>query len=538
MLPRVIKNEADIREAMKYLLLDDFSVYGDDASLFAKTQKQISDNTYSVVTPMRYVRVLSMLPEKNQPQDGRIAVYAFEADGVSNTLLDINLCMGNYAGLQKKNGEEKGDSEKAISDVPDASGTLKTAISKLLAKTIPETSFYPMINGQPTDNKEAVEELKRTRLMFQAAGKTYIVSQFALPTLGQRLELKGRAMLEPCLERDIYIAKRMQSRKNVQFIVKSANGLGKIFMAASESYKPLPLTAIERIYHIFGTENGIGKMRCEGWEIDHSVSRIRFSFLDYKKTQDMAFLYGLSEEETAIPGLEIISSDIGDYAFTIRGFWKLKRGYLYVDEVSRKHSGDIDEAKVVDEVKHTIFERYTLLPNRFMELLEIDITPGSVGEAASALSDARQAAFDAETACGDNTPDDAVIQARKNLEKAEKQADRQFKDHEMLLREIVKKVMKEITTGTLQYKKDWIERVAAGLSPDTSYTAYDIMTLILDTQIMKKSDETVEKMRKSMTKLPYLEYDKFRDAVIDKFALFRTRKKAEKPKADEAEAAE
>lgn len=36
----LIKKESDIDEALDRLLLDDFSVYGDDASLFAKTQKK------------------------------------------------------------------------------------------------------------------------------------------------------------------------------------------------------------------------------------------------------------------------------------------------------------------------------------------------------------------------------------------------------------------------------------------------------------------------------------------------------------------
>ena len=36
MIPKAIKNETDINEAMGFLLLDDFSVYGDDAALFAK----------------------------------------------------------------------------------------------------------------------------------------------------------------------------------------------------------------------------------------------------------------------------------------------------------------------------------------------------------------------------------------------------------------------------------------------------------------------------------------------------------------------
>ena len=51
------------------------------------------------------------------------------------------------------------------------------------------------------------------------------------------------------------------------------------------------------------------------------------------------------------------------------------------------------------------------------------------------------------------------------------------------------------------------------------------MTLILDTQIIVKSDDTVEKMRKSMMKLPYQDYAEYRDAVIDKLALFKERTK-------------
>lgn len=511
MVPKVISNETDISEAMRSLLLDDFSVYGDDASLFAKTQKVISDNTYSFTAPMQYVSVLSVLPEENQPQDGRIAVYIFNAGGISSTLLDINQCLGNRVGLlTDKNGQD------GAQDTKKTQVSLQSALGNLMVRTIDESSFYRANGGESVENQAVVQELKRTRLMFRVYDKTYIISQLALATLGQRIEVKGKALQEPSLERDIFISKRMQSSKNVQFMVKMANGIGKVFMAASENYKLLPMTVIERLYCIFGAESGIGKMKCEGWEIDHSISRIRFSFTDYEKTQDMACLYGLPEEEAPVPGIEIISSDIGDYAFTVRGFWKVKRGYLYADEVSRKHSGGIDEEKIVDEVKHTIFERYTLLPDRFMELLETDITPSSVQEAAAALKEAQQAVMDAGTAENAEAPESIA------LAQAEKAANRQFKDHMKLLTELVKRVMKEITTSSLQYKKDWVERVTSDLSASVPYTAYDVMSLILDTQIMTKSDDTAEKMRKSMIRLPYLDYGKYRDTIIDKFALFGT----------------
>lgn len=502
MIPKAVKNENDINGALKDLLLDDFSVYGDDASLFAKTQKRISDNTCTFTTPMKCVSVLSVLPEEDQPQDGRLAVYLLGAGGISSTFLDINQCMGNNADLPSEKEPEM----------------LQAAIRRLMARTIPEKSFHS--KSDTTDNQGVVQDLKRTRLMFQVDRKAYIVSQLALATLGQRIELKGKALQEPSLERDIFIAKRLDTNKNVQFVVKSGNGLGKVFMAASENYRMLPMTVIERIYQRFGAENQIGKMKCEGWEIDHSISRIRFSFMDYEKTRDMAFLYGLSEEEAPVPGIEIISSDIGDYAFTVRGFWKVKRGYLYTDEVSRKHSGSIDEEKIVSEVERTIFAQYTVLPERFMELLSIDITPESVWKADAALKDTQQAVMDTGAA-GNPRANESVA-----LAQVERYAKRQFKDNAKLLTEVVRMAMKEITTSSLQYKKDWIERVTADLNPSTSYTAYDIMSIILDTQIMTKSDDTAEKMRKSMAKLPYLDYSKYRDTVIDRFSLFAARKAA------------
>lgn len=175
-----------------------------------------------------------------------------------------------------------------------------------------------------------------------------------------------------------------------------------------------------------------------------------------------------------------------------------------------------------------------------MELLETDITPDSVREAAEALKRARQAVPDTgatgimpDDAVGSTADDDTAARAREALERAEKRANRQFRDHSKLLDGIVKKIMKVITTSSLQYKKDWTERVVEDLDPAVSYTAYDIMSLILDTQIMTRSDNTAEKMRKSMMKLPYLDYARYRDDVIDKLTLFRTRNKENSDEAEE-----
>lgn len=141
MIPKAIRNENDINEAMKGLLMDGFSVYGDDASLFAKTQKRISDSTYSFTAPMRCVRVLSVLPEEEQPQDGKLAVYLLGAGGVSGVFTDINQCIG--AGAAK--GKD--------------AGALQAALRQMIVRAIPEKSFH---TDGSADNQGVVQELKRT----------------------------------------------------------------------------------------------------------------------------------------------------------------------------------------------------------------------------------------------------------------------------------------------------------------------------------------------------------------------------------------
>lgn len=532
----LIKKESDIDEALDRLLLDDFSVYGDDASLFAKTQKKISDNTYSFLAPMKNIRILSVLPENDQPEDGSIAMYVLDTNGISDWFFELNQLL--VSSILVKDEEKS----RVINN------EIKRKLNKCKILTINKSAFNP--DGRKAGNEELIKELKTTRLIFEDSytNYCYIVSQLALATLGQRILVKGDAIQQPCLERDIFIAKRMKSDKNAQFIVKKHNSLGKIFMVATETYRVLSMQVIEELYHIFDGDNGIGTMRCEGWEINHSYSRIRFSFCDYEKSQDMAFFYGLREEEVAIPCIEIISSDIGDYAFTVRGFWKLRGGYLYTDEVSKKHSGNITIEDIVEETKKTIFERYHLLPERFMDLLSMDITPECVQKSNAILKSARNKVFELETGykkleselesakdAGDKTAETEISgtlaevskemeSAKKELETAERANERLLSDHKKLLGEIINLTMKKISTTSLQYKKDWKERISNNLDPSHSYTAYDIMSIILDTQSTVKCDDTVEKMRKSMAGLPYLPYDEYKKSAIERLGLFGTRK--------------
>ena len=88
------------------------------------------------------------------------------------------------------------------------------------------------------------------------------------------------------------------------------------------------------------------------------------------------YTYGL--DVLPKPGIEIKSSDIGDCAFIVRGYWKFPHTILYTEEVARKHSGKFTSEDLITEVKNTIFSRYTELPKALIRLLRIEITPETV----------------------------------------------------------------------------------------------------------------------------------------------------------------
>ncbi len=282
MLPKEIKNEKDINDAMQYLLLDDFSVFGDDISLFEKIQKRIADCTYSITTPMRDIQVWSVYPKAGaggRAKDDKFAVYKISADGTS---------------------------------------------------LVREASIYPEMAGL-ADSQEIVQMLAKPSLIFQVWGNNYIISERALAKIGEQIGIRADEARKQSLDRDASIARRMyNSNKTIQLIIKSSNGLKKVFMAADESSTTLasilPCQEIDRIFDGIG---GLGKPECVSWKISHRASSAEFSFPNFEGSQKIADMHGIPRDEEAVLCMNV---SVWSGGFDTSYFLKLKHGYFYMDE--------------------------------------------------------------------------------------------------------------------------------------------------------------------------------------------------------------
>lgn len=513
-MQRFIGREEDIEEALKWLLIDDFSVYGEDESLFAKMQEAISASTRQSTVPMRCITVMSVLPDEEQPKNGKLAVYRFKGPSIASIFFGVNRWQDSLVPAGSKAASRKERDDMGFD-----------AIRRMGVAYIPEQAILSAGGGKTMKQNRAVfDELKRDRLLFAVTDTekkrndkaiTYIVSRYALPTLGQRIELKGKAMMEPSPERDAFIAKKLDQPEKIQFIIKNAGGLTKTFMAASDRYKPLPLTAITDAYRMIQEDSSLGTMQCEEWSIDHSMSRIKFTFSGYSGVQDIADLYGIPEDELPRPGFEVISSDIGDCSFIIRGFWKIGGGLLYTKEVAKKHSGSVKVEEAVELARRSIFGEYPNMVRKLMELMETGITPQYVIAASAALDEARRRMQETK----DSEDARKALAAIRDFRRAERAAAKPFEDHAKLLCEMIKSALSEVSMSTLQYGKGWAENVVDALDMSVPYTAYDLMAIILRTQLDVRFPDTAEKMRKSMAGLPDASYAKLRDAAMAMLAL-------------------
>ena len=428
---------------------------------------------------------------------------------------------------------------------------LKTAV----IERFPYENFKTTSNKKKTINKKLLAELQSTGLLFADVTKNrlYIMSRYALPTLGQRVRASGDFLLESTFARDILLMSLFANSKMVKFIVRVQDKLSKIFMVTTTTYNELPLTMIEQLYFMFAQASGFTGMTCDGWLLNHSISCIRFSFdnntvIDELRTayeeelETFDYTYGL--DVLPKPGIEIKSSDIGDCAFIVRGYWKFPHTILYTEEVARKHSGKFTSDDLITEVKNTIFSRYTELPKALIKLLRVEITPESISEVFRNRErlDGRIRTLQMTVERLEQAPDtdkEQLKSFKKELANCTKEYTRMdndmalaIKKHKTLLENIVLTTLHRVKSGTYATKKAWRDRIIDKLDPTGIYTAYDLVCAILDTPF-EGSAESEEKTQKAISGLPYLDYEEILSKVLSKRRV-RAGKKNRK-KSDEAE---
>lgn len=486
-----VADEKDLQKALDGFLLDTFEAYGNDAGLFMKLQQKVAAKTVSDLTNLTNICIYSVLPEEYQTDKDALLAYRLPPNDFGRWY--YAMCRAN----DKLNFPGEGEETQ---EVEWTKMQLKTAV----IERFPYEKFKTTSNKKKTINKKLLAELQSTGLLFADVTKNrlYIMSRYALPTLGQRVRASGDFLLESTFARDILLMSLFANSKMVKFIVRIQDKLSKIFMVTTTTYNELPLTMIEQLYFMFAQASGFTGMTCDGWLLNHSISCIRFSFDNNTVIDELRAVY---EEELETfdytygldvlpkPGIEIKSSDIGDCAFIVRGYWKFPHTILYTEEVARKHSGKFTSEDLITEVKNTIFSRYTELPKALIRLLRIEITPETVStvfhnrERLDSRIHTLQMTIDRLEQAGD-ADKTQLKDFKKELANCTKEYTRMdndmalaIKKHKALLENIVLTTLHRVKSGTYATKKAWRDRIIDKLDPTGIYTAYDLVCAILDT---------------------------------------------------------
>lgn len=220
-----------------------------------------------------------------------------------------------------------------------------------------------------------IEEAVQSRSMLLKDEQTdmvYFFSDQAMKTLAQRIKMESAPISDHSVERDIFLASKMDVDLEVTLVIKQYRQIGKVFAVMSDKYQPIPLYTICELYSKLMKDNPLGAMKCRSWKISHDHIRITFSFDDYAQVIRNSF--GLDEE--IIPCVTFMTSDIGECSTRVQGFWKLgSGGIVYGKTCSKVHKGELNIDEFDDKVRNEVFSTFIELPEHLLELMGIDVSP-------------------------------------------------------------------------------------------------------------------------------------------------------------------
>ena len=413
-------------------LLDSFEMNGNDKEQFETIVREIDKHTVHLKRCINCLDIISIMPPELQDQDGAIKAY--------------------YLSLED----------------PTGSGTLKNC-------EIPQEKFLERGAFQSVI-QEAFEK-NSTLFLDREANSIYFVSKAAINTIGQRIDVNGEALHEPSIERDIFMARKMNQSLTVTLVIKHFRSVGKIFAMMSKTYAEIPLLELCDIYSDLMAESKLGPMNCLAWSVNHSRVRISFSFDKY--AEEISAVYGL--KSAMVPCVELMTSDTGECSFLIRGFWKTENQNIVFDrDFAKKHSGKVNLPEIEKAIRETIFDKYTELPERLMSLMAIDITPPGI---------------DITTNRGKGKNHKAVLNTFKYI----------FKQIDLV--KVIGKQRVLALTDYIDYSM---------INEDQYYSAYDIVTDVFSLPGSMKayleqegmSEGLLRKFQEAVSRTPYLDFDK------------------------------
>lgn len=224
---------------------------------------------------------------------------------------------------------------------------------------------------------ESNKKLSTAKIKKMIENGSYVpVSEKAMSTISNRISHFGFGFFSERLIRDLSISSKFDKPIPVSVISRKDpdSGLKKVFAVMSQKYAAIPQEVlIKMVNHLLEKETSLGEALCSSWSISHSVTRVYIEFPE--KEKEFTELYELPEP--MIPGIMLETSDIGDCALRMRGYFRFETNNFvnYMEEeYARIHSGTFDFSELIDAVKTSIFPKYCTYPEHLAKLMTIDIT--------------------------------------------------------------------------------------------------------------------------------------------------------------------
>ena len=206
---------------------------------------------------------------------------------------------------------------------------------------------------------------------------SYVMSEHAMLTLLQKVQLKGRPLYDPAdaFLRNSFIASELRARtrdvseKPIKIIYREVDGICKIFAFTSDSYQEFLQKGIEYIIDDILNMDSFGKAYCKDWNICQTFTEISFLYPDYAK--EMAVKYGIDKD--VIPMIRYSTSDTCDACLCVDYGWLMRNTFISQGFISQKHYGTASE-DITKDIENAMFGEWEKVPMALCDLMNIDIT--------------------------------------------------------------------------------------------------------------------------------------------------------------------
>lgn len=204
-----------------------------------------------------------------------------------------------------------------------------------------------------------LEETTGLMIIHKPSETKFLVSDFAIPTLSSRSNVKGDATISrQNIVRNLHFADVIiAENRRITFAYREENGVKKIFATMGREYKLIPQTIIGEMADALIDEGEMGDAICKNWSIDHAFTELNLYFPDMKS--DFEATYSVSD---ITPGVQFLTSDIGRAGVIARGVFYHRDSYVVTDEVWIRHTLNVTPESVLEAAKGEIFEKLRVFP--------------------------------------------------------------------------------------------------------------------------------------------------------------------------------